>query len=63
MVVVAGRWVSCSGGSRVRGRSVGIFMQGRTRQPSKKVNTGQPRYLLIGSGFLQDSTAARMIQA
>ena len=29
----------------------------------KEVNAGQGRYLLIGSGLLQDSTAARMIQA
>ena len=28
--------MSCSGGSCVLGRSVGMSMQGRTRQPSKK---------------------------
>ena len=28
----------------------------------KEVNAGQGRYLLIGSGLLQNSTAARMIQ-
>ena len=35
LVVAAGRWTSRSGGSRDWGRSVGIFMQGRTRHPSK----------------------------
>ena len=58
VVAAAGRWVSRSGGSHVRGRSVGIFMQ--VGLASHQKSKCQGRYLLIGSG-LQDSTTTRMM--
>ena len=45
-------------------RQVGRNVHAGSCSPAiKEVNAGQGRYLLIGSGLLQDSTAARMIQA